>query len=131
MFYKHPETTSGTMNTCVKCFRKRNKEWKKKNSDRMYNNNKNSALRRKYGISENDYKNMFNKQNGLCAVCLKPETTLNNTKTRVKLLAVDHCHETNKIRGLLCALCNQGLGKFKDNEDNLTRAINYLRENKV
>lgn len=44
-------------------------------------------------------------------------------------LAVDHCHESGKVRGLLCSNCNNGLGRFKDNLEYLKNAIKYLKEN--
>jgi hypothetical protein len=47
----------------------------------------------------------------------------------LKELAIDHCHKTGKIRGLLCKNCNQGLGQFKDNIDLLLSAAKYLYEN--
>lgn len=66
---------------------------------------------------------MEEEQGGVCAICGNPETDKRNHR-----LAVDHCHETDKIRGLLCKSCNIGLGMFKDNTNNLTRAVAYLRE---
>lgn len=45
-------------------------------------------------------------------------------------LKVDHCHETKVNRGMLCQNCNNGLGHFKDNVDNLLTAISYLLEDK-
>ena len=46
-------------------------------------------------------------------------------------LVVDHCHKTGKIRGLICDSCNVGLGRFKDNIDNLKNAIKYLEKNNL
>jgi hypothetical protein len=61
-------------------------------------------------------------QNGVCAICGSPPT---GTRSH-GLLAIDHCHDTLKIRGLLCNNCNNGLGRFKDNPDSLRKAADYL-----
>ena len=62
---------------------------------------------------------MLGAQNGRCAICGRPETEAGG-------LAVDHCHATGKVRGLLCTLCNTALGKFRDRTDILRAAIRYL-----
>lgn len=77
-----------------------------------------------FGISKEDYETMLLNQNGVCAICNEPELS-----KRFKFLAVDHCHKTGKIRGLLCSKCNQGLGYFNDNVSNLQSAITYLKNN--
>lgn len=66
---------------------------------------------------------MYAKQGGRCAIC--------ENNLEIDKLNVDHCHTTNKIRGLLCDQCNYGLGNFKDNVSTLTKAIKYLNENKT
>ncbi len=86
---------------------------------------KNRSLKRDFGITLEQYKKMQKEQSNLCLICLNPETTV--YKDKVRNLAVDHCHVTNKIRGLLCQKCNQGLGLFKDNIDFLNSAIKYLQ----
>jgi hypothetical protein len=64
------------------------------------------------------YEEMLKKQNGVCAIC---------SSAAIKgSLPVDHCHKTNKIRGLLCENCNRGLGLFKDEPEFLIRAANYI-----
>ena len=78
-------------------------------------------LRRSFGLSLADYQKMFDEQQGVCKIC--NESDINNKK-----LAVDHCHTTGKIRGLLCGSCNRGLGYFRDNEDLLIKAATYLKE---
>src|SRR6516225_1448743 len=67
---------------------------------------------RTFGISHTEYATLYNKQNGRCAICKKYETQMRNGK--IKSLAVDHCHSTGRIRGLLCSACNQAIGKFGD-----------------
>lgn len=82
-------------------------------------------LRRHYGIGLAEYEVMFVAQEGRCAICRQEETALDH-KGRARLLAVDHCHATGKVRGLLCHLCNNGLGAFKDQRARLVAAIAYL-----
>lgn len=81
---------------------------------------RNQHLMGLYGISSEEYEEMFKSQGGVCAVCGKPPI-----KTR---LAVDHDHVTKKIRGLLCSRCNLWvIGKFRDPET-LLSAANYLSD---
>ncbi len=63
---------------------------------------RNSKLKQKYGITLDDYWRMHDGQAGLCAICGAEES-------ENKVLAVDHCHGTGRVRGLLCARCNRGL----------------------
>jgi hypothetical protein len=77
-------------------------------------------FKKTYGISIYEYEEMFFSQGGKCKICNEPEH--NN-----KLLSVDHCHNSGKVRGLLCGSCNIGLGHFKDNTRRLQDAIEYLR----
>lgn len=61
----------------------------------------------KVGLTEVEYKMLFQAQNGVCAICKsKPDT-------RWKMLAVDHNHDTGKVRGLLCMVCNTMLGRLE------------------
>ena len=71
---------------------------------------------------------MLEKQNGVCKICGDKETTSENGVTR--RLAVDHCHSTGKVRGLLCGKCNKSLGGFKDSKELLLKVINYLEDKK-
>ena len=89
---------------------------------------KNSKLKTTFNITFDQYEEMRISQNNCCAICLKPETHTRNGKIRD--LVVDHCHTTGKIRQLLCNGCNTGLGQFKDNQDALLNAIEYLKRNK-
>lgn len=81
----------------------------------------------RFKMSADDYYSMLEKQNGLCAICKKPETQLKKKYNKVKMLSVDHCHSTGKIRGLLCHQCNAGLGSFKDSVTYLASAIDYIK----
>lgn len=78
-------------------------------------------LRTRYGISLQDYAVLRAAQAGKCAICSKPETAVLGGS-----LAVDHCHATGKVRGLLCNHCNRGAGFFDDNPKLLRKAAAYL-----
>jgi len=79
-------------------------------------------LKRKFGINEQIYNEMLATQNNGCAICKK--TTSGDRRT--KNFAVDHCHKTGVVRGLLCAACNKGIGLLEDSPTNLQAAIAYL-----
>ena len=85
-----------------------------------------SRVLKKLGISFDDYLTMLKEQNGVCKICKQPETTSNGHSGKIKDLAVDHCHTSGKVRGLLCSSCNSGLGLFKDDVSVLKSAIEYL-----
>lgn len=81
---------------------------------------KDSSLKSKYGISLVEFERMKRLQGGKCAICGVSPSPFD------KDLHVDHCHTTGAVRGLLCRLCNVGLGSFKDNSSSLLSAIKYL-----
>ncbi len=84
-----------------------------------YHKSKDNNMRNQYGISLADYEDMVEEQGGLCIIC--------GEKPEGKRLSVDHCHRTDRVRGLLCNQCNLGLGCFKDNIKSLENAALYLR----
>lgn len=92
--------------------------------------NKNSfATKRrnlKIKLSYEEYKKMFINQQNVCAICYKPETSIHYKSGQKSVLSIDHCHKTNKVRGLLCRKCNTALGMFLDEPKLVLRAYNYL-----
>lgn len=95
------------------------REWRKANPEKA----KNIDLKKRFGIDIIEYNNLREKQNYSCAICGKHESDENFD------LAVDHCHSTGIVRGLLCKQCNTGLGHFKDDVSLLNKAIQYLGDN--
>jgi len=81
-------------------------------------------MQRDYGISEAKRDELVKMQGGNCAICGKPESEAPRQR-----LAVDHCHTTGKVRGMLCDHCNKGIGCLQDDISNLTAAIEYLSQN--
>ena len=80
---------------------------------------KSSDLKSRYGITLAEYEKLLVGQSGKCAICGQTDEWFS--------LAVDHCHETSRIRGLLCSQCNRGIGLFRDSPDLLEKAAEYLR----
>jgi hypothetical protein len=76
-----------------------------------------------YKIDSKLFRQLVAAQGGKCPIC---QQTPKPTKLLVSGFVVDHCHETGKVRSLLCSRCNGGLGMFKDNPQLLVRAIAYL-----
>lgn len=89
-------------------------KWRKRNPNKV----KSIKLRGKYGIDYEHYKEMYDSQKGLCKIC----------EDFYEILCVDHCHKTGKVRGLLCAMCNLGVGNFLEDEGRMMKAIEYVRE---
>jgi Recombination endonuclease VII len=82
--------------------------------------------RHKYGISPEEYKQMLDEQNSCCAICDEDLITDLTREQYTHKAVVDHCHITEKVRGILCTRCNQALGLFRDSPEILKNAINYL-----
>lgn len=85
-------------------------------------------LKKRFGISLEEFELMKQNQNNLCKICGLPEQAVDKRTKKVRELAVDHCHTSNKIRGLLCSNCNTALGLLKDDPEILFRAIIYLSD---
>jgi hypothetical protein len=84
-----------------------------------------ARLKRTYGLSAQQYRDLFLLQQGVCAICLRSETRI--LQNRLTSLVVDHCHERAEVRGLLCSTCNTALGLAKDDPNRIQKAIDYLK----
>ncbi len=85
----------------------------------------NAYLLRTYGITSVDYARMLEEQNGVCYICYRKNIILKKGMHKGNL-CVDHCHDTGRVRGLLCHNCNRALGLLQDSTERLERAIAYL-----
>lgn len=139
----HPDKIYYCKGLCQKCYNKKandrrnedinfrikkagaTKAWVIKNPEKSYRNDRNKHLKKRYGITLDDYNKMWEQQKGLCFLCEKPEAIFNRRRTKV--LAVDHNHKTGKIRSLLCMKCNTAIGQIDDNPIILMKLLNYLR----
>ncbi len=81
---------------------------------------------KKYGITVEQYNQMLADQQGVCAICRQPETGKSPWGGPVKQLSIDHDHETNAVRGLLCTQCNYMIGHCRESRDVLLAGVRYL-----
>ena len=101
-----------------------------KNKKRVNNSSRKNSHRNileKKGLTEQEISDMYDKQNGKCAICEIAIQKWGEGKNKDKA-CIDHNHQTNKIRGLLCASCNLGIGELKEDTKILENAIKYLKE---
>lgn len=106
---------------CKPCFGKASYESRKKRPHHRAKQSMENRIRawKALGMTPEWYGELLQTQNGVCAICGEPESERQH-------LSVDHDHETNEVRGLLCNQCNTALGKFKDDPNRLRAAIKYL-----
>lgn len=125
---------------CRECARLRYRRWRERNPNKKREDylkvrfSKNYIktgrklwLKKKFGLTLEQYNEMLEDQKGLCASCDKSEMQINKKSGLVKMLSVDHDHKTGKIRQLLCNRCNIALGVVNDSVEWLEKLIIYLR----
>lgn len=118
--------------TCSECrasyqkdYHRRNREERLEKQRERYQDNKEEVLERqkwysvekKYGLTKEDYLQLMEDVNSSCQCCGKAED-----------LCIDHCHNTGKVRGVLCRQCNQALGLLGDTKENVIKLLEYLND---
>lgn len=126
-FTKRTNRARGVYSQCKECRAKAQKQ--RNNNNRAIQAHRHAWTLKKFGLTPAQYEAMAKAQDYVCASCGDPETTVvSKADPRVRRLAVDHCHVTGKVRGLLCRACNQGIGNFKDEPWRMEAAATYIRE---
>ena len=105
-FYKDKTNPDGLENRCKQCCIKRKDD---------------NCRRKKYGITLEEYERILQEQKCKCAICgtIRPGAI-------IKRFHIDHCHKSNKVRGLLCENCNRAIGQLQDDPTILRKAAEYL-----
>ena len=123
-FHKQKKSLDGFRSICKTC-----RKIDEKVSNKVYRNSdkrKDFLLKWRYGVSKETLDQMYVDQQGKCAICNQFKTEYNKAGG----LYVDHCHNTGKVRGLLCNYCNTLLGMAKEDITILLKAVEYLVKKK-
>lgn len=132
-FHKDSSRHDGLSNRCKECVKiwcaenkqKRSevyRKWRSENMDYLRGYGRDRLLRMKYGISDQQFEEQLQRQNGLCPLCGEKALSTQGRKG-----SVDHCHDTGKIRGILCGKCNAALFRIEEDHGWAMRALNYVK----
>jgi uncharacterized Zn ribbon protein len=111
---KEFQPDNSTQKYCLECRKKKERQW---GTDACF---------ARYGITQKEYDELYQAQNGRCAVCGREHSGAIQSGKR-KRMYIDHDHTTGKVRGLLCSNCNIALGFVHDDPELLTKLAEYLR----
>lgn len=129
-FFKDAGLSDGHANTCKECKQNKTYAWREKNKDKynayMRERNKHHYPEyrlKRYGKTDAWFKETLKEQGNVCAICRKPNSSTKRT------FAVDHHHDSGKVRGIICYNCNRLLHAF-DNLDLFNSIVSYLNKHK-
>lgn len=124
-FHKRSSAKDGLQSLCKTCNIERVKVWQSENPERHEEDwkrltgsrNRLVVKARRYNISVESLESLLEEAGGKCQICQQSPD---------RWVVIDHCHDSLLVRGVLCERCNQALGLFRDDTENLKRAIEYL-----
>lgn len=137
-FHKSKSRPDGLTSWCKTCVKNNGAKWRKNNKERKneyakeyYQENKDRMnvrrIERLYGLSPEEHQRMKDEQGNLCKLCNQPETGTNAMNGKIQELCIDHCHDTGKVRGLLCRRCNHLIAALGDTEQSIERVFHYMK----
>ena len=127
-FYNLKASKDGKSWRCKKCDSQTtmNSRKKKYEQNKEYHRTLNRLY--KYNLTKEGFQSLLDSQQGLCACCHQPLTQDFGRNHDKRKLVVDHCHKTGEVRGLLCTMCNKGIGLLGDNAKSVLAAYEYLKK---
>ncbi len=121
-FYNYKAKADGKSYRCKSCDDLARKRWRYDNPERSKLSARSRQIKHKYGLTLDDYESLLKQQDYCCAIC---ECSTDSPRVQGSM-AVDHCHNTGKIRGLLCNQCNRAIGMLDDSPTLLKKSYRYL-----
>jgi hypothetical protein len=134
-FNKSNKKRGGLQSYCRNCSSLTSNAWSAENSAHVKKRIRNQVIKKRFGLTPEEFNQLYLKQGGVCAICKRPEVK-RDVKGNIRMLAVDHdhaCCPTKKtcgkcIRGLLCDACNLAIGAMQDDPLRLQSAIEYVKK---
>lgn len=128
-YHRSGKTKDGYGYRCILCDRAARVKYREENRSRFLQRTQETNWMMRFGITRADYELMLSTQEYRCAICSSENPNgAGSTSTKNRNFSVDHCHQTGKIRGLLCANCNRGLGLLGDTKEAVALALEYLTD---
>ena len=130
-FHRSKSSRDGRGYRCAKCDYSAQKEYKKRRYETYKVQRRTVQRKHKYGLTDEQFTKLLGDQCGKCACC---GVELDDSWTRQhkhNKLVIDHDHKTGLVRGLLCTMCNKGLGLLGDNLEGLQKAVDYLKKHET
>ncbi len=126
-FSRKRASNDGYNSSCRSCTTAYNRS---RHSSDLYSLHKQreNNLKNGYNLTFTEYDAIFQSQSGVCACCGREETAFSRVANSFQRLSVDHCHRTNKIRGLLCSNCNTALGLMHEDPANVKSLLTYIEK---
>ena len=127
-FYNSKQLKDGKMCRCKDCDKIARSNYYKKHFERVRERQRVERRYTLYGLRDEDYLNILRVQDNKCAICfvdLNFDIGIYHDPAKA---VVDHCHDTGNVRGVLCTMCNKGIGLLKDDPENVMRAYKYLKK---
>ena len=125
-YYKDSRSKDSYSYRCRDCEKKARIKYRKGSRESYLKSVRKNYRKRVYGLNEEAFKEIWLKQGGKCPVCEKELTDELGTKHLPSKAVIDHCHDTGKIRGILCTMCNKGIGLLGDRRETIVKALKYL-----
>lgn len=133
-FYNRIASDDGKAYRCKVCDNIAVAAYRVKHKDRQRKQQRESNWRFKYGLEREDFEKMWENQEGKCPICFVGLVNIEingDPVNKGNTACVDHCHESGKVRGILCAKCNKALGLLHDDLDFIQRAYDYIEHHQA
>lgn len=129
-FFNYKNKNDGKSYRCKSCDDLARKKWAIDNPERAHLSQRERNLKHRFSVDLKWYEKQFEKQNYSCAIC-KSKTNKTAGDREFWNFSVDHCHNSGKVRGILCNNCNRALGLFQDNPKLIRKAAEYVEEHRT
>ena len=130
-YYNSKATKDGKSYRCKSCDTAARKLYHEKHYQKVRVKQRDNQRKCKYGLSKEGFDLLMGEQLGKCACCGVGLDDSFGKHHKPNKLVVDHCHETGVVRGILCTMCNKGIGLLGDTESGVNKALLYLRKSVI